>query len=336
MSISRLNGSSDLRALRQPRRIMLAMIAGLALLSLAASLGCGAGGCDVGAASDVALWQLRAPRALSALAVGALLSLAGALLQLLLRNPLADPYILGVSGGAAVGALLSSLLLPAALSVFGLQAGALTGALLATVLLFLLARRSLSALPLPNAVPGVSLILIGVMISAGFGALISLLLSLSPDAQWRGALFWLMGDLDVDSYGLPAWTVLLLVGGWAVWTAPQLNVLSHGEATAQLLGLPVRQLRMAILAAASLATAAAVSLAGAIGFVGLVIPHLLRLLIGNDQRLLLPAAMLAGGTALVLADLLARSVVAPLQLPVGVVTALVGVPVFLALLLRRH
>lgn len=315
---------------------MFAMIAVSALLLIAASLSCGVGGCDLMAAFDADLLQLRALRTASAFAVGALLSVAGALLQLLLRNPLADPYILGVSGGAAVGALLSSLLLPAALSMFGLQAGALAGALLATLLLFLLARRSLVALPLPNAVPGVSLILTGVMISAGFGALISLLLSLSPDAQLRGALFWLMGDLDVDSYGLPAWAVLLLVGAWAVWTAPQLNVLSHGEATAQLLGLPVRRLRIVILAAASLATAAAVSLAGAIGFIGLVIPHLLRLIIGNDQRLLLPAAMLAGGTALVLADLVARSVVAPLQLPVGVVTALVGVPVFLTLLLRRH
>lgn len=312
------------------------VLAACLFVAVLLSLACGSNGCGVDRAAHADLWSLRAPRTVAAFAVGALLSLAGALLQLLLRNPLADPYILGVSGGAAVGALLSSLLLPAAFAVFGLQAGALAGALLATLLLFLLARRSLAALPLPNAVPGVSLILTGVMISAGFGALISLLLSLSPDAQLRGALFWLMGDLDVDSFGLPAWAVLLLVGAWALRAAPQLNVLSHGEVAAQLLGLPVRRLRIAILAAASLATAAAVSLAGAIGFVGLVIPHLLRLIIGNDQRLLLPAAMLAGGTALVLADLVARTVVAPLQLPVGVVTALVGVPVFLALLLRRR
>lgn len=311
------------------------VLGSLALLSLYAAMSCGTSGCDAPLFSNDMLWQMRGPRTAAAFAVGALLSLAGALLQLLLRNPLADPYILGVSGGAAVGALLSSLLLPAALSMFGLQAGALAGAVLATVLLFLLARRSLAALPLPNALPGVSLILVGVMISAGFGALLSLLLSLSPDAQLRGALFWLMGDLDVDSYGLPAWAVLFLVGAWALRTAPQLNVLAHGEATAQLLGLPVRRLRIMILVAASLATAAAVSLAGAIGFVGLVVPHLLRLLIGNDQKLLLPAAMLAGGTALVLADLVARTAFAPLQLPVGVVTALVGVPVFLALLLRR-
>jgi iron complex transport system permease protein len=161
--------------------------------------------------------------------VGALLTLAGALLQLLLRNPLADPYVLGVSGGAAAGALMSSLWLPAALSIFGLQAGALVGALLSTVMLFLLARRSLGTTLLPIAAPGISLILTGVMISAGFGALITLLLSLSPDAQLRGALFWLMGDLDVDSYGWPAWIVLLLTGAWSLKTAPQLNVLAHGE-----------------------------------------------------------------------------------------------------------
>jgi iron complex transport system permease protein len=317
-----------------PRRL-LSLLSLMAVLASVLALSCGSLGCELIPEQFFEVQSLRMPRVSSAFTVGALLSLAGALLQLLLRNPLADPYILGVSGGAAVGAMLFSLLLPATFSVFGLQAGALAGAALAILLLFLLARRSLAALPLTNAVPGVSLILIGVMISAGFGALISLLLSLSPDAQLRGALFWLMGDLDVDSYGLPAWAVLLLVGTWAVWTAPQLNVLSHGEATAQLLGLPVRRLRIAILVAASLATAAAVSLAGAIGFVGLVIPHLLRLIIGNDQRLLLPAVMLAGGTALVLADLVARTMVAPLQLPVGVVTALVGVPVFLSLLLRR-
>lgn len=318
------------------RAILFAGLAALMLLALALSSMCGDDGCSASSLVIGDLWRLRLPRASAALAVGALLSVAGALLQLLLRNPLADPYVLGVSGGAAVGAMLSSLLLPAALTVFGLQAGALAGALLSTALLFLLARRSLAAIPLPGAEPGVSLILTGVMISAGFGALISLMLSLSPDAQLRGALFWLMGDLDVDSYGLPAWIALMLVGGWAILRAPQMNVLVHGEATAQLLGLPVRRLRIAMLVAASLATAAAVSLAGAIGFVGLVVPHALRLCIGNDQRLLLPAAMLMGGAALLLADLLARTVVAPLQLPVGVITALVGVPAFLVLLLRRR
>lgn len=300
------------------------------------SVSCGFNGCSFPSFDGDDMWSLRGPRVAAGFVTGALLSLAGALMQLLLRNPLADPYVLGVSGGAAAGAMLAGVLMPASFAFFGLQLGALAGAALATALLFILARRSLAALPLPHAIPGISLILTGVMIAAGFGALISLLLSLSPDTQLRGALFWLMGDLDVDSYGWPAWIVLLIAGVWSINNAPQLNVLTHGEATAHLLGLPVRRLRITLLAVASLATAAAVSLAGAIGFIGLVVPHALRLILGNDQRLLLPASMLAGGAALVFADLLARTLISPLQLPVGVVTALIGVPVFLAILSGRR
>lgn len=322
--------------MRKPILSVYVALAMVSVTSVLLSLGCGSEQCLALTLPQADILHLRALRTSSAFVVGALLSLAGALMQLLLRNPLADPYVLGVSGGAAAGALLSTLLLPAALSVFGLQLGALAGASLSTLLLFLFARRSLASLPLPNAVPGISLILTGVMIAAGFGALISLLLSLSPDAQLRGALFWLMGDLDVDTFGWPAWIVLLFAGAWSIARAQQLNVLAHGEATAHLLGLPVRRLRITLLAVASLATAAAVSLAGAIGFIGLVVPHALRLLLGNDQRLLLPAAMLAGGAALVFADLLARTLVGPLQLPVGVITALIGVPVFLAMLSGRR
>lgn len=316
---------------------LLLLLLGVALAAALLAIGCGSVGCQFGiTAEDPALMLLRVQRASLAFAVGALLTVAGALLQLLLRNPLADPYVLGVSGGAAVGAVAAGLLLPVGLQAFGLQAGALSGALLAIMLLFLLAQRSLVAPPLPSAVPGVRLILTGVMISTGFGALLALLLSLAPDTQLRGTMFWLMGDLDAEGYGLPAWAVLLAVGGWALRQAPQLNVLAHGDATAQLLGLPVARLRVGILLAASLATAAAVALAGAIGFVGLVVPHALRLWLGNDQRLLLPAAMLGGGAALLLADLLARVVLAPVQLPVGVVTALIGVPLFLAMLARSR
>lgn len=320
---------------RTLRTVLLLLVMALAATALA--IGCGSVGCQFGTGDDdPTLILLRTQRASLAFAVGALLSLAGALLQLLLRNPLADPYVLGVSGGAAVGAVAAVLLLPSVLQALGLQAGALAGALLAIVMLFMLARRSLIAPPLPGAPPGVRLILTGVMISTGFGALLALLLSLSPDTQLRGTLFWLMGDLDAEGYGLPAWAVLLAVGAWAVRQAPHLNVLAHGDVTAQLLGLPVARLRMAILLAASAATAAAVALAGAIGFVGLVVPHALRLALGNDQRLLLPAAMLGGGTALLLADLIARVGLAPVQLPVGVVTALVGVPLFLLMLARSR
>ncbi len=317
------------------RPILLLLAA--ALLAVVLAIGCGSVGCQFGGdADDPALMLLRTQRASLAFAVGALLALAGALLQLLLRNPLADPYVLGVSGGAAVGAVASGLLLPLVLQPASLQAGALAGALLAIALLFMLAGRSLLAPPQPAAVPGVRLILTGVMVSTGFGALLALLLSLSPDSQLRGTMFWLMGDLDADGFGLPAWAVLLAAGAWAIRQAPRLNVLAHGDATAQLLGLPVARLRTAILFLASVATAAAVAQAGAIGFVGLVVPHALRLWLGNDQRVLLPAAMLGGGAALLLADLLARALLAPVQLPVGVVTALIGVPLFLAMLARSR
>jgi len=318
----------------RPLSILLLLLA-VALAAAVLAIGCGSTGCTMGVGlDDPTLTQLRLQRASLAFAVGALLTMAGALLQLLLRNPLADPYVLGVSGGAAVGAVAAGLLLPAALQAVSLQGGALAGSLLAIGLLFLLAQRSLVATPSPSASPGVRLILTGVMVSTGFGALLALLLSLAPDTQLRGTLFWLMGDLDAEGYGLPAWAVLLAVAAWSIKSAPQLNVLAHGDATAQLLGLPVARLRIAILLAASAATAAAVALAGAIGFVGLVVPHALRMWLGNDQRLLLPAALLGGGAALLLADVIARVVVAPVQLPVGVVTALVGVPLFLTMLAR--
>ena len=264
-------------------------------------------------------------------------------MQLLLRNPLADPYVLGVSGGAAAGALAAGWLVPASLAVYGLHLGSLAGALGAIGLLFGLAHPALtggaalsSTAVSVNAYPGVRLILTGVMISAGFGALISLLLSLSDDTGLRGAMFWLMGDLDTTELMWPVWLVLLLSLVWSVKHAAALNVLSHGDLTAHLLGLPVRRLRTAALLVASITAAAAVSVAGAIGFVGLVVPHALRLVLGNDQRRLLPASVLAGGAALCLADLAARSVIAPVQLPVGVITALVGVPVFLILLTRSR
>lgn len=271
-----------------------------------------------------------------ACAVGALLSLSGALLQLLLRNPLADPYTLGVSGGAAVGALLTRFVPVLGLVAVSIQMGAILGALFSMLLLFVIARRRLLAAPSPHEPAGIGLILTGVMIASGFGAITSLILALSPDTELRGALFWLMGDLDVEGVDRWVWIILVLIGGWAVWNAPKLNLLAHGEATAHLLGLCVPRLRLQVLLFASIATAAAVSVAGAIGFIGLVVPHICRLVLGNDQKRLLPASMLLGAAALVLSDLLARTVVAPVQLPVGVVTALIGVPVFLLILVRRH
>ena len=307
-----------------------------ALISVSAMLAatlCGSNGCVV---SDEfsPLIALRAPRVVSGFVVGGLLALAGALMQLLLRNPLADPYVLGVSGGSAAGALLFGIVLPG--SALGLQGGALAGALLATLVLVALTQRFFFRFVAVDLGSGISLILNGVMVSAGFGALVTLLLSLANDTSLRGALFWLMGDLDTDSYNATAWIVLILALGWAIWQSTALNVMVHGVAAAQLLGVPTARLQFGLLVVASIATAAAVAVAGAIGFVGLIIPHALRLVLGNDQRVLLPASVLAGGTALVLADLAARTVLAPIQLPVGVATAIIGVPTFLYLLNRSH
>lgn len=317
---------------RKPLLILSLLV--LALLALTVGVICGSSGCD--APSAEILWQLRVPRALAAFAVGGLLALAGALMQVLLRNPLADPYVLGVSGGAAVGAMLALTMLPA--FAFSLQLGALAGALLSLLLLLVLAGRSVfGAITSTSSVPaGVRLILTGVMIAAGFGALLSLMLAMAPDQAMRGVFFWLLGDLESSRFQLVGWVVLCLALGWSLLAAPQLNVLVHGESTAFLLGVNIDRLRLMTLLVASLATAAAVAVAGTIGFVGLVVPHSVRLVLGNDQRVLLPASALVGGAVLVLADLAARTVVAPVQLPVGVITALVGVPVFLGLLARSR
>ncbi len=276
--------------------------------------------------------RLRLPRALAAFAVGGLLALAGALMQVLLRNPLADPYVLGLSGGAAVGALGAML---AGLGALAVNLGASAGALLAIALVFAFARRDFARQQMFGALDASPrLLLTGVIMAAGWGALITLMLTLAPEARLRGMLFWLMGDLNgVDSWA-PA--LLVLAGALAVSypAARELNVLLRGEVLAHALGVRVVALRRMVYVLASVATALAVTTAGAIGFVGLVVPHALRLALGNDQRVLLPASALAGGTLLLLADTAARSLLAPQQLPVGVITALVGVPAFMFLLMR--
>lgn len=310
---------------------MLVLLA-VAVTVLVPAVFCGSTGCSLHA-SDI-VWQLRLPRVLAGFSVGALLALSGALMQVLLRNPLADPYVLGVSGGAAAGAMLALGFFPAV--AWSLQAGALAGALLSLLLLLLLCMRS-SLLSAGAGTPaGVRLILTGVMIAAAFGAMLSLMLALAPDNALRGVFFWLLGDLEGSRLHAFGWLALAGALAWSLWAAPRLNVLAHGDATAFLLGIRVGRLRLMTLLVASLATAAAVSLAGTIGFIGLVVPHIARLVLGNDQRVLLPASVLGGGAALVLADLVARTVVAPVQLPVGVITVLAGVPVFLYLLARSR
>ena len=270
--------------------------------------------------------ELRLPRALSAFAVGGLLALSGATMQVLLRNPLADPYVLGISGGAAVGALGAMLVGASAM----VTPAALSGALVSTLLVFGLARTGAERGPWTTT----RLLLTGVVVASGWGALIALMLTLAPDAQVKGMLFWLIGDLAGATVALPALITLALTLGGALACARDLNVLARGEEVAAALGVGVMRTTIFLCVLAAFATAAAVTTAGSIGFVGLIVPHALRIVIGNDQRVLLPASVLAGGTLLVLADTLARTVAAPVQLPVGVITALVGVPMLLALLAR--
>lgn len=268
--------------------------------------------------------ELRLPRSLTGFAVGALLALAGTLMQVLVRNPLADPYILGVSGGASVAALIVML---AGLSDLWLTGSAFTGALLSMFLVFGLAHSK-------GSWTSTRLLLTGVVIAAGWGALISFLLATSPERELPSMLFWLMGDLAYAQHILPLYVVLLvgLVISFAL--ARNLNVLSFGDKTASSLGVHQQLLHYELYILASLLTASAVTQAGSIGFVGLVVPHFIRLAGFTDHRILLPASALAGGSLVVLADTLARVVIAPQQLPVGVVTALIGVPVFLYLLHR--
>jgi iron complex transport system permease protein len=276
-----------------------------------------------GIAGDV-VRNLRLPRALAGFACGGLLALAGALLQVLLRNPLADPYVLGISGGAGVGAMLAIL---AGLSAFGINGFAFLGALGAMLIVFGLAHGDCSWTQ-------TRLLLTGVIVAAGCGAVVALILSLAPEHKLHGMLFWLMGDLSQSNDpGLTLATLALALLVALPFTR-ELNLLARGADTAQTLGVAVGRLRLGVYVVASLATAAAVTQAGSIGFIGLIVPHLVRLATGNDQRLLLPASVLAGGSLLVIADTLARTIVAPQQLPVGVLTALIGVPVFLFLLTR--
>ncbi len=269
--------------------------------------------------------ELRLPRAIAGFACGGLLALAGALMQVLLRNPLADPYVLGISGGAGVGAMFAILI---GLPVLGIDGLAFLGALGAMFIVFGLAHGD-------GSWTQTRLLLTGVIVAAGCGALVALMLAIAEEHKLRGMLFWLMGDLGQSTQWWPPLVALVVALTLAMPFARELNLLSRGMMQAQALGVAVDRLRYAIYLLASLATAASVTTAGSIGFVGLVVPHLVRLATGNDQRLLLPASVLAGGSLLVLADTLARTLIAPQQLPVGVLTALIGVPVFLFLLSRQ-
>jgi iron complex transport system permease protein len=276
-------------------------------------------------ARDVVL-ELRLPRAMSAMAVGGLLALAGALLQVLLRNPLADPYVLGISGGASVFALLAIMI---GLPVAGVDGAAALGAFATCMLVFALAQGRGGWTP-------TRLLLTGIVVAAGAGSIVSLLLATSDDAGLRGMVFWLLGDLS-RAQGWP-WLLALLglvtVGGAAL--GRHLNVLARGVTQAASVGLDVRRFQILLFVLSSVLTGVAVSTAGSIGFVGLVTPHLVRLMLGSDNRVVLPVSALLGGVLLMAADLASRVLLAPRQLPVGALTALVGVPIFLLLMSRQR
>ena len=240
---------------------------------------------DASQSTRMLVLDLRLPRALTAFAVGGLLAVSGVFMQVLLRNPLAEPYILGTSGGAAVAAQLAMLL---GFTTLAIDAAAFGGALGAALLVFLVARGSGSWTP-------TRLLLPGVVLAAGFSAITTLLLALSPDQQLRGMLFWLMGDLSFAYEPGKAFVLLLFVVIGGSLFARHLDVLGHGELQAAILGLPVGAVRLSLFGITALAVAVSVTSVGVIGFVGLVVPHLIRLAVGSSHRILVPAAALAGG-----------------------------------------
>jgi iron complex transport system permease protein len=274
--------------------------------------------------------ELRAPRAVLAILVGGGLALAGAVFQALLRNPLAEPYILGISGGAATGAVLALALGLAVSHSWALPIAAFVGALLAITLVLRVAAAA------DDRVDVRVLLLAGVVVGAFFTACLSFVLSISDARTVRSAILWMMGSLagadwvtvmTVALYTLPA--TLVLIG-----LARPLNLMAIGEETAGYLGTNVERVKKVAYVVASLLTAAGVAATGIIGFVGLIVPHGVRLVVGADYRMLLPLSFLAGAVFLTLADVVARTMLSPIEVPIGVITALVGVPLFL-LLLRR-
>src|SRR5471030_558521 len=271
------------------------------------------------------LLDLRAGRASTAFVTGAALSLAGVMMQALLRNPLADPYVLGISTGASVGALAALMLMCAAWMV---DACAFAGAIIISMTLYLLARRDLRGGAAAEG--GTALLLLtGVILSSACMAMVTLMLSIAPESRLRSMVFWMIGDLAGAPMRALPWIVLAAGLVFALRSARSMNVMAlHAEAAATL-GIRVGALRKGLFFASGLLTASAVTSAGSVGFVGLIVPHACRFAVGADHRVLIPAATLAGGTFLLLADTLARTIIAPQQLPVGVVTALIGAPVFL-------
>lgn len=285
----------------------------------------------VPAAANVILFELRLPRVLLAGVVGAALAAAGAVFQALFRNPMADPAIIGVSSGAALGAIAAILLgAGSLLGGAGVPAAAFVGALGTALLVYRLAR-------IGPAIQMTTLLLSGIAVAAIVSAIVSLVMTFSGE-QIRSIYFWLLGGLSARGWEpLAAATPLVLLGLIAAaGNAGRLNLSTLGDERASQLGLDVEMFKRWMLATGSLLAAAAVSVAGLIGFVGLMTPHILRLVVGADHRRLIPASILGGGAFMVLADLAARTVVSPQEIPVGAVTAVLGGPFFLYLLRRER
>ncbi len=280
---------------------------------------------------ETIILEIRLPRIILAGIVGAALAIAGATYQGLFRNPLADPYLIGVAQGAALGAVIG-FLFPSdwhAMGIGIIPLFAFTGALVSTAIVYGLAR-------IGGTVPVATLILAGVALGALLGSIVSYLI-ISSGEKMHGIIFWLMG-----SFSLSQWTEVKIVLPYVVvgivvilLYARSLNVMQLGEEQAQQLGINVERVKLVLLVAATLITAAAVSFVGTIGFVGIIIPHAVRLVWGADHRFLLPLSVLTGATFLIIADLVARTVLAPTEIPVGIITALCGAPFFLYLLRRR-
>lgn len=306
--------------------VVLSLVTGSSGIGLAEIIRSIIGRQDSGTAVETIVWQIRLPRAILATAVGGGLSLGGLVFQARLRNPLAEPYILGISGGAAVGAIIGMF---AGLAMFpGVTLAAFIGSMAVMGIVLLLARSKSTART-------ESLLLAGVMLNAFCSACIMFLISVSQSSQVHHILFWLMGDLSMAE---PGQLVLLLplVGCYLLlfFMARPMNLLLTGEESAAALGLHVQRSTLLMLSVTTFMVSLVVSQAGLVGFVGLVIPHFFRLIVGPDHRLLVPACILGGGAYLVFCDILARLLPASGEMPVGVITALIGAPLFILLLLK--
>lgn len=285
--------------------------------------------------AELIVGQIRLPRTLLGIATGGVLALAGVAMQGLFRNPLADPGLIGVSSGAALGAAIAIVFgasiggLPEAFAPYLLSACAFAGGLMVTALVYRLGRHN-------GQTSVATMLLAGIALTALAGALIGLFTYLADDATLRTLTFWNLGSLNGASYPRlwPLLLITLLVACWLPRRVNALNALLLGESEARHLGFDVERLKVELILCTALGVGAAVAAAGMIGFIGLVVPHLLRLIVGPDHRVLLPASMFGGAILLLLADLIARLALAPAELPIGIVTALIGAPFFLYLLIR--